>query len=191
MWDRDRGAASFRVERDQHGTDEARREEFLRQLVRHERLLHAYIFSLVLNWTVAEELLQETYLRLLQRIDEWDSTQELYPWACGFAHYQVLTYRNRIRRDKLLFSDAFIEKVAESQTARSDHLKIRLEGLEHCLERLPQPHRALLELVYKRETPIEEAASHLGRSVTSTYQALARIRRLLKQCVERAIRSRE
>ncbi|WP_437206963.1 sigma-70 family RNA polymerase sigma factor [Planctomicrobium sp. SH664] len=191
MADRRPPAAAHGYDSDSPHASNSHREEFLRQLVRHERLLHAYIFSLVLDWALAEEILQETYVRLLQRIDEWDSTRDLYAWACGFAHYQVLNHRNRMRRERMRFSDASMDQIAVMQKAKSDQLKLRLEAIEHCMEQLAPPHRNLLELAYGGELSIEQVAWKLGRTVVSTYQALTRVRRLLRQCVERAIRPLE
>jgi RNA polymerase sigma-70 factor (ECF subfamily) len=163
----------------------------VRQLVRHERLLHAYIFSQVSSWSVAEEILQETYLRMFERIDEWDASRDLYPWACGFAHYQVLTYRNRTRRERLQFSQTFVEKVAHMQQGRSDHLQLRVEALEHCMEQLGSDDKKLLELAYRGDLAVDEVARQMERTVAATYQALSRVRKALKNCVERSIRSGE
>ena len=191
MADRARPPAARQFPVDELSVNSSHRSEFVRQLVQHERLLHAYIFSLVPDWAAAAEILQETYVRLFEQMHEWDSRKELYPWACGFAHYQVLSYRNRHRRDRLQFSPAFLEKVAATQQARSDQLKLRLEALEHCMEQLDPPHQRLLELAYRGDIRVEEVANQVGRSVVATYQALSRVRKILKQCVERAIRTLE
>ncbi|MES2794290.1 MAG: sigma-70 family RNA polymerase sigma factor [Planctomycetota bacterium] len=191
MADRPRPSAASRTQTDEDCLNAAHRDEFVCQLVRHERLLHAYIFSLVSDWAVAEEILQETYLRLFERLDEWDSTKELYPWACGFAHFQVLNYRNRTRRERLQFSQIFVDKVAATQQARSDHLKLRVEALEHCLEQLRPGDQRLLELAYRGDLGMDDVARLIERTVSATYQALSRVRKMLKQCVERSIRTLE
>lgn len=188
MRDRSRRVAVTGFQPDECGLKNAHRDEFVRQLVMHERLLHAYIFSLVPDWGVAEEILQETYLRLFERFEEWDPTKELYPWACGFAHFQVLTYRKRMQRERLHFSQAFVEKVASMQQGRSDHLKLRVEALEHCLERLGAADRTLLELAYSGDLAVDQVAQQVGKSAAATYQALSRVRKSLKQCVERSTR---
>lgn len=180
-----------RADADQTPMNNEHRDEFMRQLVRHERLLHSFIFSMVLDWRIAEEILQETYLRLLECISEWDPGKDLYPWACRFAHFQVLSYRSRVRRDKIQFTDSFVDCVAQMHEHRTDQLKLRMEALEHCVERLPDQHQQLLKVAYHSDRSIDEAARSLGRTAVATYQSLTRIRRSLKQCVEKAIRSLE
>ncbi len=169
----------------------ARRERFTRELVSHERQLHSYVLSLVLDWKAAEEILQETYLRLLERLEEWDESKNVFPWACRFAYYQVLTYRNDGQRDRLRFSDSFIESVSAAYESKSDQLKLRLEALEHCMEQLDPGHQQLLGDFYSGDSTVEEIACKLERTVSSLYQSLSRLRRSLKKCVESAIRPME
>ena len=70
-------------------------ERFVQLLSKCERRLNDYVLSLVPNWADAEEVLQETKLRLWQQYHEYDPTKDFGAWACTIAYYQVLTMRKR------------------------------------------------------------------------------------------------
>lgn len=163
--------------------------EFGRRLAEYERLLHAYIFSLVHDWSAAEEILQETYVGLFQKFHKWDPDKDLYAWARAFAHYQVLHYRSRAQRDRLHFDEDFLGKVAATQELLSNESNARMVALERCMEELSETNRRLLDLAYGQDFEIEEVASQAERTVVATYRALSRIRKTLRQCIERKIQS--
>src|SRR5262245_25315175 len=91
------------------------KDEFSRLLERHERHVYAYILSLVGNRTEADEILQETYIRLFQRAEDFSG--DFRAWACAVARFQVMTYRKRVRRDRLRFSQEFVDTIAAHRSA--------------------------------------------------------------------------
>src|SRR5205814_6679679 len=72
--------------------DEARRQ-FIRLMTRHERLVYGYILSLVPNWADADEILQETNIRLWEEFEKFQAGTNFAAWAIRVAHFQVLTWR--------------------------------------------------------------------------------------------------
>ena len=72
--------------------DESRRQ-FIRLMTRHERLVYGYILSLVPNWADADEILQETNIRLWEEFEKFEAGTNFAAWAVRVAHFQVLTTR--------------------------------------------------------------------------------------------------
>jgi RNA polymerase sigma-70 factor (ECF subfamily) len=169
---------------DQHGS---RTEEFVSLLSQHERKIYGYILSLVPNWADAEEILQETYIRLWRQFDRYVPGSDFTAWSCTIAHYQVLTYRKQAGRRKVLFSSAFMKLVGETVSESHEEADFRQAALNHCLEKLPVSGRAALELCYQRGLPVREAAERLGRTTEATYKLLARLRQSLQECVEKSL----
>ena len=64
-------------------------------------------------------------------------------WACQVARNQVLAWRKRQQRDRVKFSPAFLEAVADEAIAEADSLEDRSQALAHCIEKLPERHRLL------------------------------------------------
>ena len=60
---------------------ETRVKEFVRLLGAHEQGLSGYIISLVPNWADADEIAQETKLRLWEQFEQFDRTKDFGTWA--------------------------------------------------------------------------------------------------------------
>ena len=82
--------------------DESQRQ-FVRLMTKHERLVYGYILSLVPNWADADEILQETNIRLWEEFDKFVLGTNFAAWALRVAHFQVLTWRKRVSRSRLVF----------------------------------------------------------------------------------------
>jgi RNA polymerase sigma-70 factor, ECF subfamily len=167
------------------------RGEFVRLLVTHESYVRAYILSLLPHWAEAEEVFQETCVRLYQQIDEWDPSKSFRAWACTLAYYQVLTYRKTVQRDRSRFSQSFLDAVVRQFTDESFSDDMRADALRSCLDKLRADHRQILDLTYRDELSVEQVARQSHRTIEGTYKTLMRVRKLLRSCVERTIHSWE
>jgi RNA polymerase sigma-70 factor (ECF subfamily) len=61
--------------------------------------------------------------------------------------------------------------------------RIPHEALAKCLQKLPPRDRELIMVRYEPGNGVEEAARRSGRSLVAAYKALARLRKLLHDCV--------
>lgn len=171
--------------------NERHEELFMRLLVKHERHVHGFILSLVANWQDAEEILQNTFVRLCQQIDKWDPDKDFRAWACAVARYEVLTYRRKAQRSCMQLSQQFVERVVQEQDLQSGSLGPRAEALNRCIEKLAPTRRRLLDLAYRGGFSVEQVAEQLDYSIAATYKALARLRKALHECIERTVRAQE
>src|SRR5665648_601860 len=90
---------------------EARTQEFVRLLGVHEQELSGYVISLVPNWADADEVIQETKLRLWTQFDQYDPTKDFGGWARAIAYFMVLAHRKRSQRASARFSQQFVDVV--------------------------------------------------------------------------------
>ena len=108
-------------------------------------------------------------------------------WACKVAFHQVLAWRKKRQRDRLQFSDAFLEAVAEETGSAMDRLDERAQLLAGCIDQLPEPHRQLVRLRYSEGQEIDAIARRVEKSVDAVYRTLSRIRQSLYQCVNQKL----
>jgi RNA polymerase sigma-70 factor, ECF subfamily len=167
------------------------RDEFVRLLVTHETYVRAYILSLLPHWAEAEEVFQETCVRLYQQIDEWDPSKSFRAWACTLAYYQVLTHRKKSQRDQPRFGQAFLDAVVSQFTDESFSDDLRADALRSCLDKLRADHRQILDLTYRDDLSVEQVARQTNRTIDAVYKTLMRVRKLLRSCVERRIHNLE
>lgn len=161
-----------------------RAREFVQLLAACERRLDNYILALVPNWSDAEDVVQQTKLRLWERFSQYDRSKDFGAWACTVAYYEVLTFRTRASRARLLFSQAALERVAAvaiSVVAESD---ARMHLLRTCVEKLSRWQRELLLRCCVAGESVKAVATELDRKVDSTRKAILRIRHQLYRCIE-------
>jgi len=161
--------------------------DFGRLFVQYQPRIYGYIRSLVADRNDAEDMLQETASVLWQKFDEFTPGTNFLAWAIQVARYQVMYFRQRQRRDVLRFSEAFIDAVAEETVAQSDQLSRMQDALAGCLEKLSPEDRELFCRRYKSDTTTKNIAEQLGRPASTVYNAIARIRRALAECVQRTL----
>src|SRR4051812_48344175 len=151
-------------------------DAFVRLLGQNQRRIFLYVMSMVPDWNNAEEIIQETNLVLWREFARFQPGTNFSAWACKVALHQVLAWRKRARRDRLEFSPAFLEAVAEEASSAADALEERSRHLARCIERLPADRRHLLRLRYSDGLAIGAIAGQLGRTEEAIYRALSRIR---------------
>ena len=164
---------------------------FLRLLRQHERQLQVYVVSLVPHWADADDIVQDTKIKLWERFAEYDSSGDFGAWSRAIAYFQVLTYRNKTRRERARLSPKALELVADAATAAAGEVDDRHRALVGCLARLTDSARSLLWRCYSEETSVKQIAEVLGRSVRGTQRAVAEIRCMLQDCIERTIHREE
>ncbi len=168
-----------------------RTAEFVQLLKQHDRRVSAYVYSLVLDWNDAEDIVQETSVRLWEQFDEYRVDEDFGAWACTIARYMVMAYRKRAQRDRLQFSQDVVEAIGTEFDSASEESDRRLRALAECVGKLNDSARDLLQHCYYDGKKIKEVAEQLGRSLNGTYLALSRIRRTLHDCIETTLRREE
>jgi RNA polymerase sigma-70 factor (ECF subfamily) len=166
------------------GPDDPSRELFVRLLTQHERRVYAYILSLVPSWHDADEIAQETNVRLWKEFDRFEPGSNFAAWAMRVAHFQILTWRKQATRSKLVFSQEFVELVADQHTVGEGwEAEARHRALGTCIEELSDQNRELLRQCYAEGSKIKQVAQQLDRTTASTYKLLQRIRLALHKCI--------
>lgn len=164
---------------------EERTARFMRLYARSERRVFAFVLSLVGNLEDANDIIQEACVRLWEQFDQYDPEKDFGTWACTIAYYQVLTMRKQLRSSKLRFGEEFYRAVAEEAERMAESIDARQSALLSCLDRLEPRQQELLRKCYSGRGTVQEVAVQLGRSLGATYSTLFRIRRRLRDCIER------
>ena len=162
-------------------------EEFVRQFTSVQRRLYLHILSQVPSPLDAEEILQEANCVMLTKHTQFASGSNFVAWATQIVAFEILKYRQRYSREKLRFSDEFLQAVVAESPRTLDTLEERRRALEICLEKLRPEDRRLIQSRYRLGTTAYELAQSIGRPANSVYQSLGRIRRALLECVERQL----
>lgn len=160
-----------------------RQKELVSLVTRHQRRVFSYIYALVPNRHAAEDLLQETNLVICEKFSEFRPGTDFVAWACQIAYWRIRNARQKFARSKVTFNQDVLEAVAATAAPMAGEVDARHEALEHCLGRLHPRDREMMLTRYEPGCGVAEAARRSGRSMQAAYKALARIRKLLFDCV--------
>jgi RNA polymerase sigma-70 factor, ECF subfamily len=158
---------------------------FAALMVKHDRRLLRYIFTLLPHRLEAEEVLQRTATALWERFAEYDASREFYPWAARFAYFEVLNHRKERARDRLVFREELLNELAATRGQMDELLEQRRDALLVCLGQLTPADAELLRRRYCTPETIGTLAQEWGATAKALYRRLDRLRERLADCVTR------
>jgi RNA polymerase sigma-70 factor (ECF subfamily) len=172
---------------DSQDATRGRTGEFVQLLTGAQSRLYAYVCTLVGEAAGARDVLQETNLTLWDKAGEYDPARPFLPWAYRIAHLQVLAFRKRCARSRMVFDEQLLSELAEHAAHGDADLDLRLEALGHCMDKLPGPRREVLDRRYLHGESVDQIARRLRKAPNVVAASLYRIRKLLHECIEARI----
>jgi RNA polymerase sigma-70 factor (ECF subfamily) len=163
-------------------TERERQDDFLRLYVEHEEALRGFVRSLVPTLEDAREVMQEVAAVLWRKFEALESTDDFRRWAFGVARFEAFNFNRARQRERLVFDDELLNLLAHEAEAEGVNQEREAQALEHCLQKLPETQRALVQAAYAPGVRMDELARDSGRSAMSLYKSLHRIRIALIQC---------
>jgi len=130
----------------------------------------------------AEDLTQETFIRVHSRLDSYDCDRPFIPWARRIAVNLCLNFINRNRRYVLPLDDEFelaVSKESSPERAQEEHERNALLRQAICL--LPAHYRAVIELRHFQELSYFEISKALNIPLSDVKSHLFRARKSLAQ----------
>lgn len=156
-----------------------------RQLVDlHLRSILAFAIRLLNDREEAEEVAQETFLRVWQNADRYEPTSRVTTWIHAIARNQAL---DRLRKRRPSPDTPVVEEAPDSGRP-SEYLE-RKRVAQHvaaALEQLPPRQKVAITLVHYQGFSQAEAADVLGVKVEALESLLARARRKLRELLRLA-----
>ena len=146
--------------------------------------LYGIIIRILERPELAEEVLQEVYLRVWQRADVFDpASSSPITWLATIARNRAL---DEVRRTTMRSLDDYPELLqvpSEDDPSANHERNEQLRRLHACLEALEPEKKEIVLLVYYRGMTREEIASRLDRPVATVKTWLRRTLAQLKDCL--------
>lgn len=160
---------------------------YLELVTQAQRTLHGVLWSLLCNANDVDDVLQETNAVLWQKAAEFDLSREFLPWALRIAQLQVLAFRKRQQRDRLVLDEGLMVALVDDSIQDAGQIESRRRALAGCLRKLPVDQRELVLKRYESSVSVNDMAAESGRSPKAVSEALRRIRTALLECIERTL----
>ncbi|HKV32756.1 MAG TPA: RNA polymerase sigma factor [Pyrinomonadaceae bacterium] len=121
--------------------------------------LFRYIVSLVRDQHLAEDILQEVFIRIYRKLRWLREPQAFRAWSYQIASREAFRYLNRERR----WSDQVRDEatLAMQPAAEKEFSRELIESLPQLVEQLSPASRAVVVLFYLHEMSLVEAAAVL------------------------------
>ncbi len=147
--------------------------------------VRSFILGSVKNRWVADDLAQETFFRVLQKLDTVRDQEKLSSWIFRIAANLCQDHFRRAKRNPLPLEDNPASELAGefSLDQQIEQYQVSL-WVQDLVSRLPDPLRQVLELCDIKQASYREAAEFLGLSVENVKVRLHRARKQLKAILE-------
>jgi len=145
--------------------------------------LLGFAMNLTRNRTLAEDVLQQTFLQLHRSRARWVRGARVFPYAFSIAHHHFIDSTRREKHERLASTEPpELEEPASEAAPADDELdgKRRLAAVLAQLHTLPEHQRVAFQLVAIEELSIGEAAEALGVTTGNIRIRLHRAREALR-----------
>ena len=173
------------------------RDAFASLLARYQNRLYRYLLRWVREQASAEDLFQQTWLRVIEKIGRFDARRSFDAWLFAVARNLAVDHLRRYRPDSLdeprEDSLPLLERCAADAPSAIEHvLQFEQAALvQRALESLPPIHREILSLRFEEEMKLEEIAEVLAIPLSTVKSRLGRaLERLRAACLRQQLEGR-
>jgi RNA polymerase sigma-70 factor (ECF subfamily) len=135
-----------------------------------------------------EDLVQQSFVNAYRHLNRFEPGRDFGRWLKEIARNLVrheLRTRSRENRRLELYHLHLLSVCDDPGTAEAED---RLaEALAGCEQKLPANAAQLVNLRYRRSLDFGQIAAQLGRTIEATRQQLARIRLVLRDCIQKEL----
>ncbi len=167
------------------------RDQVVREAFQYREALKIYAFGMLRDWTVAEDVVQDTFIIVMKKYKTFQAGSSMLAWTRSILRLKVLQHLDREKRrqstlDNVLFEavDAALSNIDE-KTYREEFRKCYLP-LKDCLSRISSRSHKLLTNVYAGKMSYEKTAESLGMTVEAVRKNLYRTKQQVRLCLQNA-----
>ena len=151
------------------------------------RSLRNFIRFLGVNKNDVDDILQETFYVVIQKINTLDSPDNFGRWIRGIARNIILNHnRKNMLRNKnftTLFDQDMIAEV-ELEYHLND-INIYIARMNECIETLPEKNKILLKKRYMNMINATDLSKSLNQSPAAIRKTLMKTRSIVADCIRK------
>jgi RNA polymerase sigma-70 factor (ECF subfamily) len=162
-------------------------------LARYQNRLYRYLLRMVRQPAEAEDLFQQTWLRVAEKIQSYDPRRNFEAWLFTLARNLAIDHLRRLRPESLdeplgdsANGETAVTRLVSQEIPAFDRVLARERGsrLADAMEMLPMIQREVLTLRFEEEMKLEEIAEILGTPLSTVKTRLRRALERLREGLE-------
>ena len=152
----------------------------------YQKQLYHHIRTIVLNHDDADDVLQNTFIKVFRNLTGFKGESKLFSWIYRIATNEALTFIQQKAKKNHITSEEYLQKRVENL-----HADVYFEGneiqlkLQKAIAKLPEKQQLVFKMRYFEEIKYEELSSLLDTSVgalkASYHLAAKKIEEYLKE----------
>ena len=158
---------------------------FQKLLRDYKRPLYNHIRNIVLNHDDADDVLQNTFVKVFQYLKDFKGESKLFSWMYRIATNEAITFINQKAKRNGTTSEAMQTKIVDNLKADTyfDGNEIQIK-LQKAVALLPEKQQLVFKMKYYEDLKYEELSEILGTSVgalkASYHHAVKKIEEFVK-----------
>ena len=158
------------------------RESSIEVLIRrHQKRIYSYILLLVKKQDVAEDIFQETFIKVIKSLKEgrYVDTNRFASWVMRIAHNLIIDHFRREKQSKMISKDAYEvdilnhPKYSDKTVEEEIVFEQILTDVRNLIDQLPDDQKEVVMLRYYADLSFKEIAEQTCVSINT---ALGRMR---------------
>ncbi len=156
-------------------------EAFDELLSRHHEAVYSYIFFVVRNKEIAEDVFQETFVKAIVNIKQGRYTEsgKFKAWITRIAHNLIIDNFRQVKNEKTISNDGLEVDLLNNMklcdgTIEDELVRFQvLNDVKRLVDALPESQQEVLKMRYYQDKSFKEIADLTGVSINT---ALGRMR---------------
>jgi RNA polymerase sigma factor (sigma-70 family) len=139
---------------------------FQKLLRDYQRPLYHHIRNIVLNHDDADDVLQNTFIKVFQHLKNFKGDSKLFSWMYRIATNEAITFINQKAKKSGISNEALQSKIVDNLKADEyfDGSDIQIK-LQKAIALLPEKQQLVFKMKYFEEIKYEDMSEILGTSV--------------------------
>lgn len=130
--------------------------------------VYGYLLRKTRDAGIAEDVLQQTMLRIHEHRGDFETGAHVLPWAIAIASRLAVDAHRRRRKEALAATETEPDQASPDPDAEAYAVAGETaKKIREVLDKLPENQRVAFELIKQEGLPVAEAAAVLGISVSA------------------------
>lgn len=159
------------------------RKEFITALLRYRSQVFGYIYTVMGDFHVAEDMFQEVSLTAYMKRDTFRSGTNFKAWLLEIARLKILEKKRDFSKHALTMDEQILKNIKIQFEKQKNQWEREKTALQQCMQELSDKSRTIIHLRFNFALAVKKIAERIKTSPSAVHVMLKRIYNKLYECV--------